>query len=225
MLPFIIILVCLYYVKNEKYRNILIFILIMMVFYHLYKYIMGPATMPQTEIVDFSLITVPNSNVMLYCKSPMQIHGGTVNNGKCSIILKSNSEGELDFSLVKKSIDELYLDDIVVNYGIIDESGKVNDVISEQVFAQESVVNDDQTILEPHKVKTIMNDTFEKEFEEKPYDEKCLNDYYGPESLPYQRPLQDALKDRDFALDQDHKPYYDYNTCENSDYENSFFKK
>ena len=226
MLPFIIILICLFYIENETYRNILIIVAIIMLFSYLYNYMMGPVILPQAEIVDFSLITVPNSDIMLYCKSPMLIHGGKVDDGNCSIILKSNSEGELDFSLVKSSISELYLDDIVVNYGVVDENGKVNNVVSEQIFASEYVppVSDEseQNIIEPHKVKEVMNDKFEHDFEEKSYDEKCLNDYYGPKSSHYQRPLTDALKDRDFAFTQDQKPTYDDNMCENSDYENSF---
>lgn len=162
---------------------------------------------------------VPNKKYIIWSKAPILINNGIESKGICSTKCNSNKDGTLQVDIVKSSIEDMYVEDVIVYYKYINDNGKTSPTKSIRLIyydaelpSPEKFEEADNMSVEDSNMQTsgnVVKPDMNVEITENEYNEKCLDNFFSRGTASGKTTdITDRLNDRNFSLDQDKKPVY-----------------
>jgi len=216
----LITLLFLLFISKDKNIRLLLLIILSILFittFHTYMTIVQKISAKKNDIYSSEISVIPNSKMIMWCKSPMKLNNAIESNDMCSISCETNTTGKMKIEVLKSSIEELYIEDIIVYYKYINEDGTSSKTEPIRLIYYESELNKPkikqtniQTNIQINKQSKELKQTTgniiqsrmdDAEFTDKEYDENTLDKYYE-KSIPKTEPKStNRLLDRSYFSD------------------------
>jgi hypothetical protein len=178
----------------------------------------------QSQLYQTQITVEPNSKFILWAKNPIMINEGIASGGICSLKLESDNNGMCPVNIVKSSIEDIYIENVVVYVKYIYDNGSTSATEPIRLIYYESELqgehfddNDesDHGNLEhvpedPHKLVqksgNVLKPNMTLEFTETNSDSEHFGEFKADHTN--MGPNTHMLNDRNFALTDDRKPTY-----------------
>jgi len=224
MLLLILVLVALVINKNPYVRTFLIFCLLFLFITSYRTYITSDPRilLSKDQLYTTQISVEPKTDIILWSKAPIKINNGMESKGICSIKLNSDKTGRIQVDIVKSSIEDIYIEDVIVYYKYLYKNGSVSPTESmrliyydtelqqsEEHFEETEESIDETSDKKRQTIGNVVQPDMNIEFTDDKYDEKCMDKYFSGDIPTHTAPdILDRLNDRNFTLDQYRKPTY-----------------